>query len=129
MPSIIVIESHGSIYQEMAVAMSESNERMLSATSGGGGDMKGDGQESDEIKRWKVRERMEGVRSKNLHGQFLMEIDEIATENSWSWLRTGYLKKEPEGLLVAAQSQALRTNAKKAKINKSQENSLCCQCH
>lgn len=71
---------------------------------------------------------MEGVRSKNLHGQFLMEIDEIAIENSWSWLRTGYLKKEPEGLLVAAQSQALRTNAIKAKINKSQENSLCCQC-
>ena len=91
--------------------------------------MKGDGQESDEIKRWKVRERMEGVRSKNLHGQFLMEFDEIATENSWSWLRTGYLKKEPEGLLVAAQSQALRPNAIKAKINKSQENSLCCQCH
>ena len=91
--------------------------------------MKGDGQVSDEIKRWKVRERVEGVRSKNLHGQFLMEIDEIATENSWSWLRTGYLKKEPEGLLVAAQSKALRTNAIKAKINKSQENSLCCQCH
>ena len=29
--------------------------------------------------------------------QFLMEIDEITTEKSWSSLRTGYLKKEPEG--------------------------------
>lgn len=111
----------------LAKYMSESNKRMLSASKGGVVDMKGDGLEAEKIKRWKVRERMEGVRSKNLHGQFLMEIDEIATENSW--LRTGYLKKEPEGLLVAAQSQALRTNAIKAKINKSQENSLCCQCH
>ena len=32
--------------------------------------MKRDGQESDEIKRWKLRERMEGVRSKNLHVSF-----------------------------------------------------------
>ena len=72
-----------------------------------------------------MRERIEGVRSKKLHGQFLMEMDEIASENSWSWLKTGYLKKETEGLLVAAQSQTLRTNAIKAKIDKSQENSLC----
>ena len=58
-----------------------------------------------------------------------MEMDEIASENSWSWLKTGYLKKETEGLLVAAQSQTLRTNAIKAKIDKSQENSLCRLCH
>ena len=37
-----------------------------------------------------------------------METEEIASENSWPWLRTGYLKKEMEGLLVACQSQALR---------------------
>ena len=71
-----------------------------------------------------MRKRTEEVRSKKLHGQFMMEMDEIASENSWSWLRTGYLKKETEGLLVAAQNQALRTNAIKAKIDKSQENSL-----
>ena len=57
------------------------------------------------MKRRKLRERIEEVRSKKLHGQFLMEMDEIASENSWSWLKTGYLKNETEGLLVAAQSQ------------------------
>ena len=54
-----------------------------------------------------------------------MEIDEIVTE-SWLWLRTGYLKKEPERLLVAFQSKALRTNAIKATLNKSQENFVAC---
>lgn len=47
-----------------------------------------------------------------------MKIDEIANEDSWSCLRTGYLKKETKGLFEAAQSQALRTNAIKAKIDK-----------
>ena len=63
--------------------------------------MKWDVEECNEIKRRKLRERTEGVSRKKLHGQFLMEMDEIAGENSCSWLRTGYLKKEREGLLVA----------------------------
>ena len=50
-----------------------------------------------------MRERTEEV--KKLHGQFLMEIDEIASENCWSWSRTGYLKKETEVLLRAAQTE------------------------
>ena len=68
------------------------------------------------------------MRSKKLHGQFVMETDELAVENSWSWPRTRYLKRETERLLVVAQSQALRTSAIKA-IDKSQENSLCRLCH
>ena len=48
---------------------------------------------------------------------------------SWSWLRRGFLRKETEGFLVAAQSQALGVNAMKAKIIKSQDNSLCSLCH
>ena len=44
-------------------------------------------------------------------------------------IRTGYLKKEMEGLLVASQSQAMRTNALKGKIDKSQKSSLCRLCH
>ena len=59
-----------------------------------------------------------------------MEMDEIDSENNGrSWLRRGYLKKETKGLLVAAQSKALRTNAIKVKIDKSQGNSLCRLCH
>ena len=44
---------------------------------------------------------------------------EGATSNlSCTWLKKGELKKESEGLLTAAQEQALRTNAIKAKIDK-----------
>ena len=35
---------------------------------------------------------------------------------SWEWIRTGKLKKETEGLIFAAEDQALRTKAVKARI-------------
>ena len=35
-----------------------------------------------------MRERTEEV--KKLHGQFLMEMDDISSENCWSWFRIGY---------------------------------------
>ena len=50
-----------------------------------------------------------GGEKKKRHGQFLMEMDEAASEDSWSWLRAGYLKKETEVLLVAVQIQTVRT--------------------
>ena len=45
------------------------------------------------------------------------------------YLRTTYLKKEKEGFLVAAQSQALGVNAIEAKIVQSQGTSRCSLCH
>ena len=91
--------------------------------------MKWDGERVSEMKRQRTGERTDEVRSKKLLEQFLMKMDEIASESSWSWLRTGFLKKETEGFLVATQSQALEVNAIKAKIVKSQENSRCRLCH
>ena len=44
------------------------------------------------------------------------------------WLQNGDFKKETESLIVAAQKQTIRTNLVKAKIDKSQENSLCRVC-
>ena len=44
------------------------------------------------------------------------------------WLQQGHWKKETEGLLMAAQSQSPRTNAVKAKIGRSQNDSLCRMC-
>ena len=72
--------------------------------------------------------RAEEVRGKELHGQFFRQTDEVASNNTWVWLQQGHLKKETEGLLMAAQSQSLRTNAVKAKIDKSQTDSLCRMC-
>ena len=50
----------------------------------------------------------------------MKEMDGIASEKSWTWFEKGHLKKSIEGLIVAAQSQLIRTNAIKAKIDKSQ---------
>ena len=41
------------------------------------------------------------------------------------WLQNRYLKRETESLTVAAQNQSIRTNLVKAKIDKSQGDSLC----
>ena len=41
------------------------------------------------------------------------------------WLQNGDLKRETESLIVAAQNHSIRTNLVKAKIDKSQGDSLC----
>ena len=43
-------------------------------------------------------------------------------------LGTGYLKKEMEGFIMAAQDQAIRTNAIKARIDKTSSDSKCRLC-
>ena len=49
-------------------------------------------------------------REKQLHDIFIRETEEIRSEETWVWIRKGYLKKEIKGLIFAAQEQALRTN-------------------
>ena len=44
-----------------------------------------------------------------------METEDLSGV-SWNWIRTGELKKETEGIIFAAQDQALRTNAVIARI-------------
>ena len=51
--------------------------------------------------RWKEKE--EEWRKKALHGQFVTRIE--ASEDTWGWLKTGELKKETEGMILAAQDQ------------------------
>jgi len=46
----------------------------------------------------------------------------------WLWLKQGSLKRETESLILAAQEQAIRTNAIKAYTDKSQEQSKCRMC-
>ena len=49
-------------------------------------------------------------------------------DNTWKWLTNGELKKETEGFIIAAQDQALRTNAIKTKIDKTANDSKCRLC-
>ena len=53
---------------------------------------------------------------------------DVAGEDSWRWLRNGFLKKETEGLILAAQEQVLRTNSIKHSIDTNSETPLCRLC-
>ena len=63
-----------------------------------------------------------------MHGQLLRQTEEIRDDATWDWLRKGDLKKETEGMITAAQDQALRTNAIKAKVEKQNLSPLCRMC-
>ena len=65
---------------------------------------------------------------KLMNGQHVRQIEEFASLESWQWLKRGSLKRETESLLVAAQDQALRTNYRKAKVEKQPLSPLCRMC-
>ena len=76
-----------------------------------------------DLKKQKRMERKESWKEKALHGQFLRQTDEVAGDTRWLWLKQGSLKRETESLFLAAQEQAIRTNAIKAYVDKSKEQS------
>ena len=66
---------------------------------------------------------------KRLHPAFYKEtMDNGDEENSWNWVKNGYLKKETEGTILAAQDQALRTNWIKSNVDKENISSKCRMC-
>ena len=77
------------------------------------------------LKRSKKEKRLEDWEQKVLHGQYLRQTKEVRTDQCWAWLQNGDLKRKTESLIVAAQNQSIRTNLVKAKIDKSQGDSLC----
>lgn len=82
-----------------------------------------------EFKKRKTEERMQEYSNKELHGQFIREVKDVSCDKSWVWLRDGNLKKETESLIISAQTQSIRTNLIKTKIDKSQDNPKCRLCH
>lgn len=82
-----------------------------------------------EYRTEELRNRQERWQSKALHGQYLKDIEgKVDSDNIWNWLTNGELKKETEGFLLAAQDQALRTNAIKAHIDGTSDDSKCRLC-
>ena len=55
------------------------------------------------------KEHGEKYEGKPLHGQFRKATEEVRSKRSWDWLKKGYLKKETESTIVAAQDQTLCT--------------------
>ena len=69
------------------------------------------------------------LKEKPLHGQFLREtLNQVCTRRQWSWLLKGYVTKEMEATVFAAQEQVLSTNAIKVHINRLPCSSTCRLC-
>ena len=63
----------------------------------------------EEIKKKHIKSIEKSMKKPPLHGQFRKATDEVRGKRSWDWLKKGYLKKETESTIVAAQDQALCT--------------------
>ena len=55
----------------------------------------------------------------------MRQTKEVRGDKCWAKLQNGDLKRETESLIVIAQNQSIRTNLAKARIEKSQGDSLC----
>ena len=72
---------------------------------------------------------MQDWKNKGMLGQFVRDTEPVSDkEKSWGWLRNGDLKKETEGMIVAAQGQALRTNYVKFRIDHNCVSPKCRMC-
>ena len=80
------------------------------------------------LKRLKKGKRLKDWEEKALHGQYVRQTEKVRSDQGWAWLQNGDFKMETESLIVAAQYQSIITNLVKAKIEKSQGDSLCRVC-
>ena len=101
-------------------------EKMISAARG---NITKEVESAKVYKKRRKEERETSAWEKELHGQHFRQMKEVGAKESWTWLQRGELKKETEGMIMAAQSQSLRTNAIKARIDKSREDAKCRMCN
>ena len=100
----------------------ESKEKLLKGGKDEG--ILGEGMSKEDV----AEKRKNQYKEKPLHGQYVRSTEEIRDDKSWNWLKRGTLKKETEGTLMAAQDQALRTNAIKSRIDKQDISPMCRLC-
>ena len=80
-----------------------------------------------ELKKEKKIKWTDRWKEKPLHGEYPEKVEEMETQ-SWNWLRSGWLKKETEGMILSAQGQALPTRNYKVTIMKEQGSKKCLMC-
>ena len=103
----------------------KSKEKLISAARGS---VTEEVESAESYKKRRKEERGTNIWGKELHGQHFRQMKDVGAKESWTWLQKGELKKETEGMIMAAQSQSLRTNAIKARIDKSREDAKCRMC-
>ena len=76
----------------------------------------------------RMKGRLGGWTEKPMNGQYHRQTQEHTPSETWKLLTRGSPKRETESLIIAAQDQALRTNYRKAKIEKSTNDARCRLC-
>ena len=104
----------------LQVYLHGSEERLIQAARG----EKIDGLEAATVLKSSNKEKRLGWEEKVLHGQYLRQTKKVRSDQCWAWLQNGDLKRETESFIVAAQNQSINTNLVKARIDKSQGDSL-----
>ena len=84
-------------------------------------------EDPDRYREMIATQRKEEWENKQMQGQYLRQTKEIAQDGSWQWLMRGELKKETEGMLMAAQDQALRTRYIQNRIDRQETVSPMCR--
>ena len=75
------------------------------------------------------KSKMEEWQSKPMHGHFLRQTNDLSRYDIWQWLQRWELKKETEGMIMAAQDQTLRTTYIQRAINRSNNCPKCKKCY
>ena len=55
-----------------------------------------------EFKEWRKNEQSKVLTQKKLNGQFINQIEEVAGEEKWLWLRDESIKRQTKSLIIAA---------------------------
>ena len=87
-----------------------------------------DGEGGKDYKKRVAEERKEKLKEKKIHGRVLGDMEEVGTKETWQWLQGGYITKNMEGFIMAAQEQALRTRWFRARIQKEDVSPNCRLC-
>ena len=82
-----------------------------------------------EFKKRVMNARSEKLMAKKVHGRVLGDMKEVGTKETWKWLKGGYITKNMEGFLLAAQEQALRTRWFRSYIQKEDVSPKCRVCN
>ena len=92
--------------------------------------LKAEVQRETKIKESIVEKTKERWHGKRMHGQLPRNLDEklVDIEQSYHWLKSGNIKRETEGTIVAVQDQEISTNYFKNKILKEEIESKCRLC-
>ena len=82
----------------------------------------------DAFKKHLKEEKRRQWLEKSVHGRFLKDREKVSTEETLQWLKGGHVKKEAEGIVCAAQEQALQVNSIKHHIDGQDISPMCRLC-